>query len=181
MKDRIKVTVATVPNGYTLDLAVEGQIQSYMYFNLTELLEGFMYHVGLQEFLPYGKAEIKLFLDAASKWQDNEMLVKELLQKEEEIKQLKEHETLLEGQLAQKREQNERLKQRKRVLEEKLAGNTQKKKPTRTSRHRQPVEKPRAFDPRGRVVLTPSGEITLTLRVEIKMTPEKQTFFRGFL
>ena len=43
------------------------------------------------------------------------------------------------------------------------------------------VEKPRAFDPRGRVVLTPSGEIALTLRVEIKMTPEKQTFFRGFL
>ena len=43
------------------------------------------------------------------------------------------------------------------------------------------VEKPRAFDPRGRVVLTPSDKIALTLRVEIKMTPEKQTFFRGFL
>ena len=43
------------------------------------------------------------------------------------------------------------------------------------------LEKPRAFDPRGRVVLTPSGEIALTLCVEIKMTPEKQTFFRGFL
>ena len=29
--------------------------------------------------------------------------------------------------------------------------------------------------------LTPSSEISLTLRVEIKMTPEKQMFFRGFL
>lgn len=43
------------------------------------------------------------------------------------------------------------------------------------------LEKPRAFAPRGRVVLTPSGEIALTLCVEINMTPEKQTFFRGFL
>ena len=43
------------------------------------------------------------------------------------------------------------------------------------------LEKPRAFDPRGRVALTPSGEISLPLCGEIKMTPEKQTFFRGFL
>ena len=34
--------------------------------------------------------------------------------------------------------------------------------------------------PRGRVALTPSGEIVLTLLGEIKMPPEKQTFFRGF-
>ena len=34
--------------------------------------------------------------------------------------------------------------------------------------------------PRERVALTPSGEIVLTLLGEIKMTPEKQTFFRGF-
>ena len=99
MKDRIKVRVATVSNGYTLDLTIEGQKQGYMYFNLTELLEGFMYHVGLLEVSPYGKAEIREFLDAASKWQDNGLLVKELLQKTEEITFLKEHETLLEEQL----------------------------------------------------------------------------------
>ena len=121
MKDRIKVRVATVSNGYTLDLAIEGQKQGYMYFNLTELLEGFMYHVGLLEVSPYGKAEIREFLDAASKWQDNGLLLKELLQKTEEITFLKEHETLLEEQLSQKRQQNERLKQRKRELEDKLA------------------------------------------------------------
>ena len=96
MKDQIKVRVATVSNGYTLDLTIEGQKQGYMYFNLTELLEGFMYHVGLLEVSPYGKAEIREFLDAASKWQDNGLLLKELLQKTEEITFLKEHETLLE-------------------------------------------------------------------------------------
>ena len=42
-------------------------------------------------------------------------------------------------------------------------------------------EKPRAFDPRERVVLTPSDKIALTLRVEIKMAPEKRLLFRGFL
>ena len=42
------------------------------------------------------------------------------------------------------------------------------------------MEKPLAFDPRGRVALTPSGEIVLTLLGEIKMPPEKQTFSRGF-
>ena len=135
MKDRIKVRVATVSNGYTLDLTIEGQKQGYMYFNLTELLEGFMYHVGLLEVSPYGKAEIREFLDAASKWQDNGLLVKELLQKTEEITFLKEHETLLEEQLSQKRQQNERLKQRKRELEEKLAKHRKDEKPQRTTRH----------------------------------------------
>ena len=135
MKDRIKVRVATVSNGYTLDLVIEGQKQGYMYFNLEELLEGFMYHVGLLEVSPYGKAEIREFLDAASKWQDNGLLVKELLQKTEEITFLKEHETLLEEQLSQKRQQNERLKQRKRELEEKLAKHKKEEKPQRTTRH----------------------------------------------
>ena len=135
MKDRIKVRVATVSNGYTLDLAIEGQKQGYMYFNVEELLEGFMYHVGLLEVSPYGKAEIREFLDAASKWQDNGLLLKELLQKTEEITFLKEHETLLEEQLSQKRQQNERLKQRKRELEEKLAKHKKDEKPQRTTRH----------------------------------------------
>lgn len=40
-----KVSVSTLPNGYSLDL--EGQ--SYMYFNMMDLLAGFMVHVGLQE------------------------------------------------------------------------------------------------------------------------------------
>ena len=135
MKDQIKVRVATVSNGYILDLTIEGQKQGYMYFNVEELLEGFMYHVGLLEVSPYGKAEIREFLDAASKWQDNGLLLKELLQKTEEITFLKEHEALLEEQLSQKRQQNERLKQRKRELEEKLAKHKKEEKPQRTTRH----------------------------------------------
>ena len=40
-----KVSVSTLPNGYSLK--VDGQ--EYMYFNMMDLLAGFMVHIGLQE------------------------------------------------------------------------------------------------------------------------------------
>ena len=40
-----KVSVSTLPNGYSLK--VDGQ--DYMYFNMMDLLAGFMVHIGLQE------------------------------------------------------------------------------------------------------------------------------------
>ena len=121
MKDRLIVSINTVSNGYTLDLVKGERAQGYMYFNLMELLQGFMYHVGLQEPSPYVKTEISAFLQAVSKWQDNEMNVKELIRREEEIALLKENCSWLENQLAQKKQQNERLKDRKKVLQKKLA------------------------------------------------------------
>ena len=132
MKDQIKVRVATVSNGYTLDLTIDGQKQGYMYFNVEELLEGFMYHVGLQEFSPFGKADISVFLEAVSKWQDNEMLVKELLLKEREITLLKEKETQLLEKLAYRQQQNERQKQRIGKLKEKVGENNRNGKTKQT-------------------------------------------------
>ena len=46
----------------------------------------------------------------------------------------------------------------------------------RISPHSHEVEKPRVFDPRGRVSLTPSGKKPLTLCGEIRMTPEDLGF-----
>jgi predicted translin family RNA/ssDNA-binding protein len=46
MKEKpIKITVQTLPNGY--ELKIGGQ--EYMYFNVMDLLAGFMIHVGMQE------------------------------------------------------------------------------------------------------------------------------------
>lgn len=132
MNDRLKVSVVTVPNGYTLDIEIGGHVQGYMYFTLTELLEGFMYHVGLQEFSPFGKADISVFLEAVSKWQDNEMLVKELLLKEREITLLKEKETQLLEKLAYRQQQNERQKQRIGKLKEKVGENNKNGKTKQT-------------------------------------------------
>ena len=43
------------------------------------------------------------------------------------------------------------------------------------------MEKPLSFDPRGQVLLTPSGNIALTLCGKIKMTPVSICFSGAFL
>lgn len=42
---KLKINVSTLPNGYSLKI----DEQEYMYFNIMELLAGFMCHVGLQK------------------------------------------------------------------------------------------------------------------------------------
>lgn len=53
-KNLLKLDVKTLPNGYSL--SVEGE--NYMYFDLTDLLAGFICHVGLQESKPMDKGTI---------------------------------------------------------------------------------------------------------------------------
>ena len=59
-----KVTLRTINNGYTLDI----ENHSYMYFNKTDLLEGFMVHFGLEEEEAIDQQTIREFLDAAVVW-----------------------------------------------------------------------------------------------------------------
>lgn len=68
------IKVETVPNGYTLDVNGQG----YMYFNLEELLKGFMVHIGLNELEYINMEGLESFIEAAVKWKDNGKLVKEL-------------------------------------------------------------------------------------------------------
>lgn len=121
MSNQIKVSVATVPNGYILDLASGDDAQGYMYFNLPELLEGFIYHVGFNELSPLGKTDINTFLKMVSKWEDKGMLVKELQRKEEDISLLRENETLLKEKLTQNQRLIEKQKQKIDKLQERLA------------------------------------------------------------
>ena len=75
MKEIQKVCVDTLKNGYSLTV----EENKFMYFNLKDLLEGFMYHVGLQELGEVDKETIELFLNASVVWSDNASLVKELI------------------------------------------------------------------------------------------------------
>ena len=50
-----------------------------MYFSLPELLDGFIYHVGLNELDIVENDKRKEIINAAIKWQDNGKNVKELL------------------------------------------------------------------------------------------------------
>lgn len=63
-KEKLKVTVETLPNGYALTVGRE----EYMYFNERDLLAGIWYHVGLEK-LDYVSAEnIELLLEAILSW-----------------------------------------------------------------------------------------------------------------
>lgn len=75
MKEIKKVSVETLPNGYSLTVGEN----RFMYFNLKDLLEGFMYHIGLQELGEVDKETIELFLNASVVWCNKSDLVKELI------------------------------------------------------------------------------------------------------
>lgn len=78
------ISLRKVNNGYSL--SVDGN--DYFYFNKAALLEGFMYHVGLEELGALDADTMRDFLTAAIVWKDQKETVKELL------KVKKENETL---------------------------------------------------------------------------------------
>ena len=61
---KIKITLTTVPNGYSLDVDGVG----YMYYNTTSLIEGIIYHIGLHQKKWADDETIKALLTVAAKW-----------------------------------------------------------------------------------------------------------------
>ena len=53
-KSLLNIKLRTIPNGYILDV----EKKSYMYYNLSELLDGFIYHIGLEELDEVEKAKL---------------------------------------------------------------------------------------------------------------------------
>ena len=102
-KNRMLISVRTVPNGYTLDIEANGQKKGFMYFNPHKLLDGFMYHVGLVELGEITEEFRAEVMKAAIAWQDNGKLVKLNLRYEARIKELKTRVSTLEKQLAKKK------------------------------------------------------------------------------
>lgn len=94
-----KISVRTVNNGYILAVGNN----EYFYFNNRALLEGFMYHVGLEELNATDTETIQEFVTASIVWKDQSETVKELL------KVKKENETL-NNMVATARKQNKILR-----------------------------------------------------------------------
>lgn len=85
MKEFKNISLLKLPNGYALDVEKE----KYMYHSLKDLLEGFMYHVGLNEKGYIDRETIEEFLTASIVYRsDNGSTVKKML------KILKENESL---------------------------------------------------------------------------------------
>ena len=74
-KELLNIKIQPLPNGYALTV----NKSEYMYFNPKELLEGFIYHVGLEE-LDEVDNETRLDIIAASlTWKENGEAIKELI------------------------------------------------------------------------------------------------------
>jgi chromosome segregation ATPase len=54
MKDLKKITIQTVPNGYSLTIGTS----SFLYFNELDLLAGFMAHIGTEDYKPMEKGNL---------------------------------------------------------------------------------------------------------------------------
>ena len=61
---KIKITLTTVPNGYSLDVDGVG----YMYYDTTSLIEGIIYHIGLHQPKFADEETIKALLTVAALW-----------------------------------------------------------------------------------------------------------------
>lgn len=74
-KNLLDINVQTVPNGYVLDL----ENKSYMYYNLSELLDGFIYHVGLEELDEVDNETRRDIITASLIWKESGEAIKELI------------------------------------------------------------------------------------------------------
>ena len=73
-----KITVLTVPNGYTLTYEGMKPTNGHMYFTAEQLLEGFMVHIGLEMTEQLDINTMQDFIVAACNWKDNAKCVKEI-------------------------------------------------------------------------------------------------------
>jgi hypothetical protein len=79
-----KITVQTLPNGYALNFEGDRQ-KGYMYFNVDELLKGFMIHIGLNMTEQLSMENIDDFLLAVMNWNETGKCINELRRMEEEL------------------------------------------------------------------------------------------------
>lgn len=79
-----KITVQTLPNGYALNFDGDRQ-NGYMYFNVDDLLKGFMIHIGLNMTEQLSMENIDDFMVAVMNWNETGKCIKELSRMEEEL------------------------------------------------------------------------------------------------
>ena len=85
---RPNITITTVTNGYALSIDRQSTKKDYLYFSVRDLMDGFFYHVGLEEQGAMDMEKMKALLETAVRWHDNKALIRELVRKDEEIQGL---------------------------------------------------------------------------------------------
>lgn len=83
-KELLNIKIQPLPNGYALTV----NKSEYMYFNPKELLEGFIYHVGLEELDEVDSETRHNIIAAAIAWKENGKAIKELVKLREEYERI---------------------------------------------------------------------------------------------
>lgn len=73
-----KITVLTLPNGYSLTYEGMKPTNGHMYFTPEQLLEGFMLHIGLEMTEQLDIDTMQDFIVAACNWKDNAKCIQEI-------------------------------------------------------------------------------------------------------
>lgn len=73
-----RIEVRTLKNGYSLEFEGMQTAGGHMYFNVDQLLQGFMLHIGLKMTAQLDPSTMADFIETAMKWGDNEKDIKEI-------------------------------------------------------------------------------------------------------
>ena len=88
--NKTDIRIQTVPNGYMLDIHKEGVDKGYLYFTLSTLLEGFIYHIGMEELKAITNEHIHEIIEASMTWRDKRENVFTILQMKTEAQAMTE-------------------------------------------------------------------------------------------
>ena len=88
--NKTEVKILTVPNGYTLDINKGGTDHGYLYFTLSKLLEGFIYHIGMEELHAITNDQIHDLIEASMTWRDKRENIFTILQLQTEVQAMNE-------------------------------------------------------------------------------------------
>ncbi len=97
-----RITVQTLPNGYSLNFDGDRQ-KGYMYFNVDDLLKGFMIHIGLKMTEQLSMENIDDFLVAVINWNETGKCIKELRRMEEEFNTARHNRNSIARQMVEER------------------------------------------------------------------------------
>ena len=112
-----------------------------MYFTREDLVEGFIYHVGLLEMAPAHKGYMTRLLKAMSIWTNTEKLIKKLLRLEDLVQQEQEKNAPMKEQIKYKTKRVTCLMAQNKSLREKLRGYMKKEKKAQRRKEPKPVIK----------------------------------------
>ena len=97
-----RITVQTLPNGYSLDFD-GARHKGYMYFNVDDLLKGFMIHIGLKMTEQLSMENIDDFLVAVMNWNETGKCIKEMRRMEEEFNTARHNRNSIARQMVEER------------------------------------------------------------------------------